>query len=68
MTGVPLAAAAAGRRRVFGPRPVIPTMTTTSHTAPDESAFTASVHRHRRELHIHCYRMLGSFEESEDAV
>jgi RNA polymerase sigma-70 factor (TIGR02960 family) len=43
-------------------------MTTTPHTALDRSAFTASVQRHRRELHVHCYRMLGSFEESEDAV
>ena len=37
-------------------------------TTLDQSAFTASVQRHRRELHVHCYRMLGSFEESEDAV
>ena len=43
-------------------------MTTTPHTALDRSEFTASVQRHRRELHVHCYRMLGSFEESEDAV
>jgi RNA polymerase sigma-70 factor (ECF subfamily) len=32
----------------------------------DEAAFTALVERHRRELQVHCYRMLGSFEEAED--
>jgi RNA polymerase sigma-70 factor (TIGR02960 family) len=38
-------------------------------TAPeltDESAFSGLVERHRRELQLHCYRMLGSLEESED--
>jgi RNA polymerase sigma factor (sigma-70 family) len=30
--------------------------------------FEAAVERHRRELHVHCYRMLGSFEEAEDAL
>ncbi len=37
-------------------------------TLLDRTSFTNSVERHRRELHVHCYRMLGSFEESEDAV
>jgi len=34
----------------------------------DASAFEAHVQRHRRELHVHCYRMLASFDEAEDAV
>jgi RNA polymerase sigma-70 factor, ECF subfamily len=36
--------------------------------AGDESAFTTLVQRHRGELRVHCYRMLGSFDESEDLV
>jgi len=34
----------------------------------DESVFGALADAHRRELHVHCYRMLASFDEAEDAV
>jgi RNA polymerase sigma-70 factor (ECF subfamily) len=40
----------------------------TAAQAGDEAAFSALVERHRRELQVHCYRMLGSFEDSEDQV
>jgi RNA polymerase sigma-70 factor, ECF subfamily len=44
-----------------GPRPA-------DLATADERAFAALFERHRRELQLHCYRMLGSFEESEDLV
>src|SRR5438876_5286103 len=34
----------------------------------DEAAFADVIERHRRALHVHCYRMLASFDEAEDAV
>jgi RNA polymerase sigma-70 factor (TIGR02960 family) len=37
-------------------------------TAGDRPAFTVLTERHQRELHVHCYRMLASFDQAEDAV
>lgn len=34
----------------------------------DSSAFAALAERHRRALHVHCYRMLASFDDADDAV
>ena len=33
-----------------------------------DTEFEDLVRRHERELHVHCYRMLGSFEAAEDLV
>ncbi len=34
----------------------------------DEMAFATLTERHRRELHVHYYRMLVPFDEADDAV
>ncbi len=38
------------------------------HQTSDELEFGSHVERYRRELQVHCYRMLGSYDDSEDLV
>jgi RNA polymerase sigma-70 factor (TIGR02960 family) len=42
--------------------------TLTRARAGDEEAFRELTDRYRRELHVHCYRILGSVQDAEDTL
>ncbi len=48
-------------------RPVEPSLLAAA-TGGDEQAFRLLADPHRRALHLHCYRMLGSFHDADDAL
>ncbi|MEZ0106709.1 RNA polymerase sigma-70 factor (TIGR02960 family) [Catenulispora sp. EB89] len=68
-----LAAAARVLRRMaqnVTPEPVTKTAETAEYPPrlDDEADFAALVEPHRKWLHLHCYRMVGSYDDADDLV
>jgi RNA polymerase sigma-70 factor, ECF subfamily len=57
-----------GSRRDVNERSGSDELVVAAIAAGDDQAFAAMIERYRRELQLHCYRMVGSVEESEDMV
>jgi len=55
-------------RRQHGQNVLVTRSTLEAAKAGDERAFHEVVSPHLRELHVHCYRMLGSIADADDAL